>query len=173
MGQTIETQHVHDVHLGETVVPYATLEPLKAVLPFKHGDTDISSDTCGVGGVNLGALGQRMRQRWRTISGLWEENKRPVNKLDLLGRLDFHRELSAQLEWQQNTSERPIRVVYTSAGAPTAALIDEDHAIVDYKLFWITCRDEREANYLLAIINSQVLYEAVKQFMSKGQFGAA
>ena len=26
----------------------------------------------------------------RTTSQLWEENKRPVNKLNLLGRLDYH-----------------------------------------------------------------------------------
>ena len=44
--------------------------------------------------------------------------------------------------------------------------------MVDYKLFWIACKDEQEANYLLAIINSQALYQAVEQFMSKGQFGA-
>ena len=40
-GQTIEIQHVYDVHLGETVIPYATLDPLKAVLPFKQSDTGI------------------------------------------------------------------------------------------------------------------------------------
>ena len=160
------------VHLGETVVPYATLEPLKAVLPLKHGDTKLPADSSGVGGISLGALGQRMRGRWSTISDLWEENKRPVNRLNLLGRLDFHRELSAQLEWQQNTGDRPIRVVYTSAGVPTAALLSDEHVIVDYKLFWIACKDEQEANYLLAIINSQALYEAVEQFMAKGQFGA-
>ena len=36
--QTIEAQHVFDVHLGETLVPYATLAPLQAVLPFKRSD---------------------------------------------------------------------------------------------------------------------------------------
>ena len=35
-GQTIENQHLHDVYLGETVVPYATLDPLKALLPLKR-----------------------------------------------------------------------------------------------------------------------------------------
>ena len=45
-------------------------------------------------------------------------------------------------------------------------------AIVDYKLFWVTCRDEQEAYYLLAIINSDALYELVTPLMSKGQFGA-
>ena len=35
--QTVESAHVFNVHLGETVVPYATLDPLKAVLPLRAG----------------------------------------------------------------------------------------------------------------------------------------
>ena len=171
-GQTIETQHVFDVHLGETLVPYATLAPLKAVLPFKQSDAGLPADSEGVGGINLGALSQRMRDRWQTISRLWETHKQPVNKLNLLGRLDYHRELSAQLAWQRNPGYRPMRVVYGGYGVPTAALVHDDDAIVDYKLFWIACKDIQEVNYLLAIINSDALYELVMPLMSKGQFGA-
>ena len=39
-------------------------------------------------------------------------------------------------------------------------------------MFWITCEDLQEAHYLLAIINSQALYDAVSPLMAKGQFGA-
>ncbi len=35
--QTVESQHVHDVYLGETLVPYANLDPLNAALPLKQG----------------------------------------------------------------------------------------------------------------------------------------
>ena len=62
--------------------------------------------------------------------------------------------------------------MYSGWGAPTAALIHDEDAIVDYKLFWIACKDTQEAHYLLAIINSDALYEAVTPLMSKGQFGA-
>ena len=112
-----------------------------------------------------------MRERWRTINSLWDENKKPVNELSLLGRLDYHRELSSQLEWKEAPGERPVRVVYGGWGTPTAALLQNDDAIVDYKLFWITCRIRKEAFYLLAIINSDRLYEMVEPLMSKGQFG--
>ena len=53
-GQTIEVQHVYDVHLGETVVPYATLDPLKAVLPLRSDDSEIPADENGVGGIRIG-----------------------------------------------------------------------------------------------------------------------
>ena len=171
-GQTIESQHVFDVHLGETLVPYSTLDPLKAILPMKRTDFEIPVDANGVGGIGLGGLGRRMRDRWRTISGLWDTHKLPVNKLNLFEQLNYLHKLSAQLEWKRHPDFRPIRVIYNQSGTPTAALLDDDYAVVDYTLYWITCKDMQEANYLLAIINSQALYDAVIPLMAKGQFGA-
>ena len=170
-GQTIETQHVYDVHLGETLVPYATLGPLKAVLPLKSGEGKILTDHDGVGGIRLGSLERRMRDRWRVVSRLWEENKTAANRMNLLEQLDYYGKLSAQLAWQQNPAERPIRVVYSGWGAPTAALLHDDDAIVDYKLFWTACRDLREANYLLAVINSEALAEDVNKYTTPNWAG--
>ena len=171
-AQTIETPHVYDVYLGETVVPYATLEPLKAVLPVKRGDAELPTDDKGPGGIRLGGLERRMRERWQIISRLWEENKGAGSKLDLLGNLDYLHKLSSQLAWQQDNSNRPVRIVYSEAGQPTAAMISDDSAIVDTTCYLVDCRDIQEANYLLAIINSAALYEAVTPLMAKGQFGA-
>ena len=171
-GQTVEDRHLFDVHLGETVAPYVTLAPLKALLPLKRGDAAIPADDDGPGGVGLGGLERRMRQRWRTVSRLWEDNKALANNLNLLGRLDYVRNLSAQLKWQQDSGTRPVRLVYASAGRPTAALIHDDGILVDYKLFWVRCKNTEESNYLLAIINSDILRDSVSPLMSKGQFGA-
>ena len=112
-GQTIEEAHLFQVHLGETVVPYATLDPLKALLPLKNGDDEIPVNKKGVGGIRVGSLKQRMRNRWRAISGLWDENKAAANKLHLSGQLDYYGKLSSQLQWQRNPSGRPVRVAYT------------------------------------------------------------
>ena len=171
-GQTIERSHLFDVHMGETVVPFATLDPLKAVLPLKRGETRIPADPDSRGGIRLAALDRRMRDRWRTVSGLWEENKSPANKMDLLAQLDYYGKLSAQLDWRRNPGDRLVRLVYTSAGQPTAALLRDDVAIIENVLFWVTCKSIQEAHFLLAIINSQGLYEAVASLMPKGQFGA-
>ena len=170
--QTVEAAHVFNVHLGETVVPYSTLDPLRAVLPLRRGEYEMPTGENGVGGIRLGGLSQRMRDRWRTVSHLWEENRAAANKMDLLGQLDYYGKLSSQLEWRRDSVDRPVRVVYNQSGAPTAALIQGDESLIDYTLFWIACSDIREANYLLAIINSQALYEAVASLMPKGQFGA-
>ena len=171
-GQTIENAHVYDVCLNETLVPYATLEPLKAVLPVKRGEYEIPIDSSGPGGIRLGGLERRMRERWETVSQLWDDKKAQANQLSLLGRLDFHRELSSQLAWQNDSGNRPIRVVQSQGGQPTAALLQDDSTLVDVGTYWITCKDIHEAYYLLAIINSEALYGAVQPLMSKGQFGA-
>ncbi len=171
-GQTIERSHLFNIHLGETVAPYVTLEPLQALLPLKQGDHAIPADDDGPGGISLGGLEPRMRERWQTVSALWENKKEPVNRLNLLGRIDYHGELSSQLDWQLNSNNRPVRIAYTSAGQPTAAILYDDTDVVENVLFWVTCKDTGEANYLLAIINSRTLYDTVSSIMPKGLFGA-
>ena len=172
--QTVESAHLFDVYLGETLVPYATLDPRKALLPVKRTDPLIAIpvEATSAGGIRLGGLGRRMRERWRTVSRLWEQNKSRNNRLDLLRQLDYYGKLSAQLEWLRNPGDRPVRVVYAKAGQPTAAILHDDNAIVENVLFWLTCKSIREAHYLLAIINSDTLYQAVTPFMPKGQFGS-
>ena len=171
-GQTIENEHVYDVHLGETLVPYATLSPLKAVLPLKAGASDIPAAPDGVGGIRLGGLERRMRARWQTVSHLWDTNKAAANKMDLLGQLDYYGKLSSQLAWRQNPADRPVRLVYSKSGEPTAAILHDERVFIDYTLFWMSCRDMQEAQYLLAVVNSRTLYESVALLMPKGQFGA-
>ena len=170
--QTIEKTHLFDVHLGETVVPYATLTPLKALLPLKRNDAELPVDANGTGGIHLGGLEQRMRGRWQKVSTLWESNKGANTSENLLQWLDYHGKLSAQLEWRKKDKNAPIRVVYSASGQPTAAIIETPETIVDYTLFWAPCKDLQEAHYLLAIINSCILYETAKPLMAKGQFGA-
>ena len=63
-AQTVEKRHLFYVHLGETIAPYVTLEPLKALLPMKQGDATLPADDDGTGGVRLGGLERQMRERW-------------------------------------------------------------------------------------------------------------
>ena len=56
-------------------------------------------------GLRLGGLDRRMRGRWQTVSGLWEENKARANRLNLLGQLDYIHKLSSQLEWMEDPEE--------------------------------------------------------------------
>ena len=170
-GQTVEKAHLFDVHLGETIAPFVTLNPRKAVLPLNRATWEIPMGESGVSRVRLGGLERRMRERWRTISGFWEENKRPHSKLDLLGSLDHYGKISAQLDWRKDPRDRPVRVLYGASGTPTASLVQENDALVDETLYWITCNGDLEAQYLLAIINSDALAGAVNKFTTANWAG--
>ena len=159
---------------GETIAPYVTLEPLKALLPLKRGDAVIPTNADGPGGIRLGGLERRMRGRWQTISRLWEDNKALANNLNLLSQLDYMHKLSSQLEWQQNSDDGQVREWSTPSqvSRPLRCFIESQSSGGPSRLSWIPCRTTDEANYLLAIINSDVLRRAVSPLMSKGQYGA-
>ena len=170
-GQTVEEQHVFDVHLGETLAPYVMLMPLKAALPLKRSASGLTKDDAGIGGIDLRWLERRMRARWRTVSDLWERNKAPATKLNLIEQLDYMSKLSTQLEWQQDLNNRPVRLVYSKSGRPTAAIVKDSDCVVDHLLYWVDCGSVDEAEYLQAIVNSDTLFGSAKTLMSKGQFG--
>lgn len=174
-GVTIEDVHVFRAVLGESVAPYVMLEPLLAVLPVRRDDGDVLPEGDGeysFGGVDLQGLARRMRDRWQTISTLWDAHKQPVNPLTLVRRLDYHRELSRQLTWRASAADGACRVVYSKSGRPTAARLTDRDAIVDHTLYWMPCESEEEAAYLLAIINSDALRDAAEPHMSRGLWGA-
>ena len=163
----MEDVHVHRVHLGSTVAPFVLMEARSALLPFRQGEMTASwpGGKTSMAGVDPARLGYRMRSRWRDMSSLWDKHKKSTNKLSLIERLDYHKELSSQM------GDHPIRLVYTTSGRPTAAIVTDNEAFVDHKLFWLACPTLAEAFYLVAIINSKTLYNRVEPFMSKGQMG--
>ena len=65
---------------------------------LRRCDAVIPADQNGPGGIRLGALERRMRERWRTVCRLWEDNSAPTNRLKLLEQLDYLHKLSSQLD---------------------------------------------------------------------------
>ena len=89
---------------------------------MKGGDEEIPVDEGGVSRVHMGGLDWRMRDRWRTISRIWEKNKAAANKLDLLGRLDYHKAILGSVEMEKilviDRSEWSIRGQGCANGGP-------------------------------------------------------
>ena len=172
----IEVEHIWDIHLGETVAPYVLLEPRRAVLPVRHGEKLVApkerkklaeNNIETICGLEPSSMEPRMRARWLETNEIWDEHKSSNNRLDLVGRLDYMGNLSAQLE-----GYAPIRLLYATSGRPTAAVLLSPNSLADTKLYWVKCETLEEAHYLAVIINSDTLEQAVQKFMPKGQFGA-
>ena len=76
MEQTVESSHVYDVYLGETVVPYATLEPLQAYFcRCDEGEHEIAERIL-MGPAAYGSAGLERRMRGPLADyqpALWED----------------------------------------------------------------------------------------------------
>ena len=177
----VSNDHLFDVYLGECIAPYVTLDPLKAALPV-HRPTmtmplnhdDCEGDKHQACQLELSELHSTMQRRWNNASEMYREAHKNQAIKDLYSRLNHQNILTSQLEYLQGTitDDETVRVSYTSSGRPTAAIIWDNHAIVDYVLFQTVCRSEDEAYYVLAIINSNELAAAAEMFMARGLYGA-
>lgn len=163
-GELLHGDNIFDVYLGESIAPYFALPPHKAALPVDKKTMTMPMMDDGSGEIDPRKLERNMELRWETMCKLWDENKGVNDKKTLSQRLDYNRCLSSQLQWIREPGDRPIRMAYTTSGRPSAALIEEDQSILDTKLYQVTCRGLDEANYLMAIVNSDVLASAVKPF---------
>lgn len=165
----IERRHVYPIHLGETVAPFILLEPLQVVLPMESKELGVilsKQKEDNIGGVDPTTLGTRMRKRWGIMCDLWDENKGTNSNLNLIERIDYMKNLTSQ------SREAAIRLVYTTSGRPTAAVLSDPAVIIDTKLYWVKCSTIEEGHYLAALINSQALRNEVEALMGKGTFGA-
>ena len=168
----VSNDHLFDVYLGECIAPYVALEPLKAVLPVHRSMMTMPS--LPDGGLDVAALNSGMQRRWDNAAALFRDAHKGRVITELFDNLNHLNKLTSQLEYLQGAigGDGTTRIAYTTQGEPTAALIKDNHSIVDHKLFQTICRSEEEAHYLLAIINSRVLTEKAVAFMTKGLYGA-
>ena len=177
----VSNEHLFDVYLGECIAPYVELDPLKAALPvhrstmtmpLSHEDCEANKhDNCR---LEVSELHPTIQRRWNNAVELYREAHKNQAIKNLYNRLNHQSILTSQLQYLQGSiaGESTVRVAYTSSGKPTAAIIWDNHAIVDYKAFQTICYSEGEAYYVLAVINSDELAEAAETFMTKGLYGA-
>lgn len=155
----VEQIFVRNVLLGEHCLPFRTLSPVRAVIPFD-------------GTEMLSGANERLdrypglAEWWRAAEQVWMSN-RSSDRLTLLERINFHAELSSQFPTPEN------RVIYTKAGNYlTSAVVTDQRVIIDHKLYWGATATIDEANYLAAILNAPALGEIVAPYQSRGAFGA-
>lgn len=155
---TVETKFVRPTYLGLTTLPFRTLEPRRTVLAIN--DNSVLEESAIDDHPGL-------KSWWDQAEEAWHANKSGSDKGNLLDRIDFHGQLSAQLP------VKPIRVVYTKTGNRLAAgLVRDPRAIIDFSLYWSAVATESEARYLCAILNSGTLLERVKPLQALGLYGA-
>ena len=157
---TIEQAFLRPVLLGESVAPFRVLTQQLAIIPWDQ-ERDQLMDA-----AQAGRRGYRRLSQWlRKSEALWEQHKKSGD-LTFIGRQDYQRGLSNQFP------VAPIRVVYAASGRnPAACIVQDKDAVVEHKLYWAAVRNLKEARYLCAILNSEVIRARVAPHQSQGQWG--
>jgi hypothetical protein len=155
----VESIFVRDAYLGEHCLPFRMLPPVNTVIPF---------DGTAMLSVGDGRIDRYpgLEAWWQGAEQIWTDNRR--SELRTLGeQLDYIGQLSAQFPTP------PYRVAYTASGNTlAAAVITDQDAVIEHKLYWATAATIDEARYLSAILNSPALGEIVAPYQSRGAFGA-
>jgi hypothetical protein len=161
---TIEAQFVRTLHLGATVGPFRTLDPILAVITWDGRSL--------LQGVALDAY-PGLAAWWNKAEEIWEAKKREASSREgartidtLIDRLNFNDGLVRQFPTP------PHRVVYTTSGTTIAAArVSDPGAIINSDLYGATVSSAAEAQFLCAILNSEYLLGLVARYQSRGAFG--
>ena len=177
----VSNDHLFNVYLGECIVPYVALDPLKAALPvhlptmtmpLNHDDCeDEKHNSCR---LEVSELHSTMQRRWNNAAEMFREAHKERGITELIDNLNHLNKLTSQLEYLREAIAgcEATRIAYTTSGRPTATIIRDNHAMLDTNLYQTACQSAGEAYYILAIINSNELEAAVETFMARGLYGA-
>jgi hypothetical protein len=154
----VEAKFLYPLLLGESIAPFRQLDAVTTIIPWERRGLINSRTAINLGYAHLGSWLQRGER-------IWEQHR--VSNMSLKERLDYHGELSSQFP------PSALRVVYAASGTlPAAAIIQDDRAVIEHKLYWTPLTDLEEARYLIAILNSEAARKRIEGLQSEGQFGA-
>ena len=160
ISSQVEAEFLRPVLLGESIYPYRLNETFEGVVPVTSKGRLLDANAASADGFGrLADWMSKAEKQWTEYAS--------SDKLTLLGRWNFQRGLGNQFPLS------PLRVVYSKAGSQPASMVVRDQSVViDHKLYWASARNESEASYLTAILNSETTRSRIEQYQSRGQFGA-
>ncbi|MCC7282028.1 MAG: N-6 DNA methylase, partial [Acetobacteraceae bacterium] len=164
----VEAEMLRPLHLGETLLPFRLLEPLTAVIPVRMQGTRAEvMDAAAAARAGYPRVAEWLRSVERDWARHSERNPAGTLKMTLLRRLDFNSALSVQFP------AKGRRVIYAASGTHCASAVLEDgDAICEHKLYWAPVTTPHEAEYLVAILNSEAVRARIQHMQSRGQWGA-
>jgi len=168
LSGAVEGRFIYATAIAKHLVPFAILNTVPVVLPVEAKDgglTVLTADQLMKEGYrNFGKWMQEAEQLWQT------KRKDKAARQTLYEWLDYQQKLT-----RQNLRQRYL-VLYNHSGTNVAAAFYDRRTqaipfVVDVKLYWAACQTHQEADYLAAILNSQVVNLAIKPFQSMGLLG--
>jgi hypothetical protein len=169
----VESKFIFRTALGKSILPYLLFEPSLIVLPILLKMEEKCPNVVLCNSKELREEGHLNAAKWfLECENIWNITKTEKNK---------NISLENYLNWQNKLTNQkinaPYLVIYNATGTNANAVviqrknIDLDF-IVDIKEFVYYTFNLNEALYITAILNSKIPNEMMKDFQSKGLFGA-
>jgi hypothetical protein len=164
----VEGRFLFCTAISHHVLPFALLKPATVVLPLEESNDSYGTLTTD----QLKCKGFREFAKWMEGGErIWDEKRGSKSgRQSALQRIDYQRGLTAQ-------SPRHRHLVLYNANGTNVSATRIDNAtlplrfIVDHTLYWTAVKDPLEASYLMAVLNSEAVNEAIKPFQATGLLG--
>jgi hypothetical protein len=165
----IEGRFIFNTAISRHVVPFGVLDPAVVALPIT---TKPNGSISVISATELMSEGFREFGGWmKQAEDIWHiKREKKSSKQTVYDRLDYQKELT-----HQNLNRQHL-VLYNHSGTNLAASYFDRTStkypfIVDVKLYWAAFDSREEADYLTAILNSEIVNSKIKPFQSLGLQG--
>lgn len=170
----IESQFLFRTALSKSILPFALYKPDLVVLPITIKNNDQNEKEIQLYSADdLMSDGFLNASRWfRDVENMWNILKTEKSKnMTNLNRLNFQKGLADQ------NLNAPYLVIYNSSAVDAnSTMIDRNKLdlefIVESKAYTYFTETKEEAFYLSAIFNSSIPNKMMKDFQSRGLWGA-
>ncbi|WP_304132437.1 N-6 DNA methylase [Ignavibacterium album] len=170
----IESKFIFRTALSKSILPFALYKPDLVVLPVLiEKNNEELKEIKLLSANDLMQEGYLNASKWfKNAENIWEINKTEKSKnMTANDRLNFQRGLT-----EQNINA-PYLVLYNSSAKDANATVVERDKLdltffVESKGYWFSTNRKNETYFLTAIFNSKVPNEMMKDFQTRGLFGA-
>ncbi len=170
----IESKFLFRTALAKSILPFALYKPDLVTLPVTIETNEMNEKKIVLHSADdLMSEGYLNASRWfKNAENIWKINRTEKNeKVTLEEYLNWQNKLKAQ------NLNYPYLVLYSTSGKDANAVsfdrnIYDLDFIVDHKTYWYGTNTEVEAQYISGILNSSIPNKLMKDFQSKGLFGA-
>jgi type I restriction-modification system DNA methylase subunit len=170
----IESKFLFRTALSKSILPFALFKPDLVVLPITVTLNDKNEKEIKLHSSDeLMSDGYLNSSKWfKHAENYWKIHKTEKSKeMTTINRLDFQRGLSKQ------NLNAPFIVLYNTSGINASSVVINRSSvdlefIIDHKTYLSFFNDENEAYYLVSILNSSIPNLMMKDFQSRGLWGA-
>lgn len=170
----MESKYLFRTAISKSILPFALFQPALVVLPVEIKQEGKENKRVVVlSEDDVRSTGDLLASRWfQNAENIWNIHKTEKNKkISSEKYLNWQNKLSAQ------NLNAPYLVLYNASAKDANATVlkrkDLDlEFIVESKAYVFYTHNLQEANYLAAILNSSIPNTMMKDFQTKGLFGA-